>query len=100
MVRQKPVHGTLSASTLVNREGYKRAFTAATLAFFIAWAIIAIGFHLPAKSLYAPPGSLERINGAPLNWWMIQISIGLGVVLAFVYAFVINRLDEKFGIEA
>jgi len=90
----------LSASTPVDREGYKRAFTAATIVFFIAWAIIAIGFHLPAKSLYAPPGSPERINGAPLNWWMIQISIALGVVLAFIYAYVINKLDEKFGIEA
>jgi putative solute:sodium symporter small subunit len=90
----------LPASTLVDRESYKRAFTAATLVFFIAWAIIAIGLHLPAKSLYAPPGSSERVNGAPLNWWMIQLSIGLGVVLAFVYAFVINKLDEKFGIEA
>ncbi|ALL01761.1 hypothetical protein Pyrde_1718 [Pyrodictium delaneyi] len=90
----------MSASTPVDREGYKRAFTAATIVFFIAWAIIAIGFHLPAKSLYAPPGSPERINGAPLNWWMIQISIALGVVLAFIYAYVINKLDEKFGIEA
>jgi len=90
----------LSASTLVDREDYKRAFTAATIVFFIAWAIIAIGFHLPAKSLHAPPGSPERINGAPFNWWMIQISIALGVVLAFIYAYVINKLDEKFGIEA
>lgn len=94
------MYSTLSASTPVDREGYKKAFTAATIVFFIAWAIIAIGFHLPAKSLYAPPGSPERINGAPLNWWMIQISIALGVVLAFIYAYVINKLDEKFGIEA
>jgi putative solute:sodium symporter small subunit len=47
-----------------------------------------------------PYDSPARINGAPLNWWMIQISIALGVILAFAYAYTINRLDEKYGIEA
>ena len=79
-------------------EGYKRAFLLTTLAFFLVWLVVAIGVHLPAKSLYAPPGSPSRINGAPLNWWMIQISIALGIVLAFAYAYVVNSLDEKYGV--
>jgi len=62
------------------------------------WLVIAIGVHLPAKSLYVPPGSPSRINGAPLNWWMIQVSIALGVVLAFAYAYVVNKLDDKYGV--
>ncbi|NOZ89200.1 MAG: DUF4212 domain-containing protein [Crenarchaeota archaeon] len=86
--------------TTINIQAYKRAFALATLTFFIIWAIIAIGVHLPAKSLYAPPGSPERINGAPLNWWMIQISIALGVILAFAYAYTINSIDERYGIKA
>jgi putative solute:sodium symporter small subunit len=84
-----------AATTSVN--SYKRAFYTATLLFFLAWLVIAIIVHLPARSLYAPPGSSARINGAPLNWWMIQISIALGVILAFAYAYTINRLDEKYG---
>ena len=84
------------ATTTVN--AYKRAFTAATLVFFLVWLVVAIIVHLPARSLYAPPGSSARINGAPLNWWMIQISIALGVILAFAYAYTINKLDEKYGV--
>ncbi|KSW11404.1 hypothetical protein CF15_00645 [Pyrodictium occultum] len=90
----------MSALARVDYERYKRAFMLATLVFFLVWLAIAFGLHLPAKSLYAPPGSPARINGAPLNWWMIQVSIALGVVLAFAYAFTINKLDEKYGIEA
>ncbi len=79
---------------------YKRTFTAATLVFFLIWLVIALLVHLPAKSLWAPPASSARINGAPLNWWMIQISIALGVILAFAYAITINKIDEKYGIKA
>lgn len=84
-------------TSAVRVEEYKRAFAATTIVFFIIWLIVAIGFHLPAKSLYSPPGSPARHNGAPTNWWMIQVSIALGVILAFAYALTINRLDEKYG---
>ncbi|BEP17947.1 hypothetical protein PYJP_12990 [Pyrofollis japonicus] len=75
---------------------YKKAFATWTTIYFIVWLVIALGLHLPAKQFYAPPGSEARIGGAPLNWWMIQISIALGIVLAFLYAYTINKLDEKF----
>lgn len=85
------------STTSVRVEEYKRAFAIATTVFFIIWLIVALGVHLPAKSLYTPPGQPGRLNGAPLNWWMIQISIALGVILAFAYAYTINKLDEKYG---
>jgi len=75
---------------------YKRAFASWTILYLIAWIVIAFGAHLPAKKLYSPPGSEARIGGAPLNWWMIQISIALGIVLVFLYAYTINKLDDKF----
>ena len=87
-----------AASDAVRIDSYKRAFALTTLAFFLVWLVIAIGVHLPARELYSPPGSPGRINGAPLNWWLIQISIALGVVLAFAYAFAVNKLDEKYGV--
>jgi len=90
----------VSAPTTASVESYKRSFAALTAIFFTVWLIIAIVVHLPARSLWAPYNSPARINGAPLNWWMIQISIALGVVLAFAYAYAANRLDEKYGITA
>jgi len=91
------VPATSSANTI---EAYKRSFALVTLVFFLIWLVIAIIVHLPARQLWAPVNSPSRINGAPLNWWMIQISIALGVILAFAYAYTVNRLDEKYGIEA
>ncbi len=71
---------------------YRKEFARITAAFFAVWAVIAIGLHLPARMLY----QLGRINGAPLNWWMIQVSIALGIVLAFAYAYVMNKIEEKY----
>jgi len=89
-----------SQATTVPAESYKRDFARLTAIFFALWLIVAIVVHLPARRLWVPYDSPARINGAPLNWWMIQISIALGVVLAFAYAYAVNRLDEKYGIEA
>ncbi len=71
---------------------YRKKFARVTAAFFAAWAVIALGLHLPANIFY----QLGRINGAPLNWWMIQISIFLGIVLAFAYAYVMNKIEEEY----
>jgi putative solute:sodium symporter small subunit len=90
----------VSAATTARLESYKKSFALWTTVFFLVWLTIALGVHLPARQLWAPANSPSRLNGAPLNWWMIQISIALGVILAFAYAYTINKLDEKYGIEA
>ncbi len=90
----------MAATSQATIESYKKSFAGLTVLFFIIWLVIALLVHLPARQLWAPANSPARLNGAPLNWWMIQISIALGVVLAFAYAYTINRLDEKYGIKA
>ncbi len=79
-------------------EEHRKAFGAVTLAFFVVWFIIAILIHMPAPLFYVAPGEPDRIGGAPLNWWLIQASIAMGIVLAFAYSYVMNKIDEKYGV--
>ncbi|RFA98330.1 DUF4212 domain-containing protein [Pyrobaculum aerophilum] len=63
-----------------------------TIGSFIAWLIVAIILPVLAPSFRGVViGSLP-----PLHWYIPAfISIVLGILIIFAYAYVMNRLDEK-----
>jgi len=71
---------------------YWRTLLTITAVFTIVWFIIVYVVHALALQLHK-----IVVNGAPLNWWMIQGSISIGIILAFLYALIMNNyVDKKF----
>jgi len=71
---------------------YWRTVLIITSIFTIAWFIVTYVVHA-----FAPQLHKIVVNGAPLNWWLIQGSISIGIILAFLYALVMNNyVDKKF----
>lgn len=71
---------------------YWRTVLTITSIFTIAWFIVTYVVHAFALQLHK-----IVVNGAPLNWWLIQGSISIGIILAFLYALVMNKyVDKKF----
>ena len=71
---------------------YWRTVLTITAIFTTIWFIITYVVHAIAPQLHT-----VIVNGAPLNWWMIQGSISIGIVLAFLYALIMNNyVDKKF----
>ena len=51
-------------------------------------------------ALFAEPLSKLSIFGFPMHYWVsAQLSVITFVVLIFVYAHLMNRLDQKYGVE-
>ena len=77
------------------QEAYWRANTALIRNLLIVWALVSLVFSiLLAQSLNA-----IRIGSVPLGFWMAQQgSILTFVVLIFIYAFQMDKLDRKYGI--
>jgi len=51
-------------------------------------------------ALLAKPLSKLSIFGFPMHYWVsAQLSVITFVVLIFVYAYAMNRLDQKYGVE-
>ncbi len=51
-------------------------------------------------ALLAKPLSKLTIFGFPMHYWVsAQLSVITFVVLIFVYAFTMNKLDQKYGVE-
>jgi len=51
-------------------------------------------------ALLAEPLSKLSIFGFPMHYWIsAQLSVITFVVLIFVYAYVMNKLDQKYGVE-
>ena len=50
--------------------------------------------------LFAKPLSKLSIFGFPMHYWVsAQLSVITFVVLIFVYAYAMNKLDQKYGVE-
>ena len=60
------------------------------------WALVSYGFAIfLAKPLYA-----IKIGSLPMSfWWAQQGSMFVFVILIFVYARVMDRLDKKYGLD-
>ena len=60
------------------------------------WFVASYGFGI----LLADPLNKIEVGGFPLGFWFAQQgSIYIFVILIFVYVWLMNRLDKKFGVE-
>ncbi len=65
------------------------------IALLVVWAIVSYGGALLAR----PLNSITFI-GFPLGYWVsAQLSVVTFVILIFVYASKMNKLDVEFGVE-
>jgi putative solute:sodium symporter small subunit len=77
------------------RLAYWRANTALIRNLLIVWALVSLVFSI----LLVEPLNAFRLGGLPLGFWMAQQgSILTFVVLIFIYAIQMDKLDRKYGI--
>jgi putative solute:sodium symporter small subunit len=77
------------------QEAYWRANTALIRNLLIVWALVSLVFGI----LLVQPLNTIRLGSLPLGFWMAQQgSILTFVVLIFVYAFGMDKLDRKYGV--
>jgi putative solute:sodium symporter small subunit len=75
---------------------YWRANTALIRNLLIVWALVSLGFSI----LLVQPLNTIRFFGVPFGFWMAQQgSILVFVLLIFIYAFQMDRLDRKYNIK-
>ena len=70
---------------------YWRRVLALTVALFAAWTVIAIWVHLAAPVL-----RYVEVNGMPLHWLMAKISIIIGILLIFGYAYAMRSIEQRY----
>ncbi len=62
----------------------------------VIWFIVSYGFGI----LLVDQRNSMRIGGAKLGFWFAQQgSIYVFVVLIFVYVYLMNKLDKKYGLD-
>ena len=77
------------------QEAYWRANTALIRNLLIVWALVSLVFGI----VLVQPLNAIRLGSLPLGFWMAQQgSILTFVVLIFVYAFRMDKLDRKYGV--
>lgn len=75
-------------------EGYWREHWRLILTLLAIWFVVAYVPPPFAKSL----NSIHILTGFPLGYWLSsQFSITIFVILIFVYALTMNRVDKKYG---
>ncbi|PLZ97090.1 hypothetical protein CEN50_16285 [Fischerella thermalis CCMEE 5268] len=78
------------------RQAYWRANKALIRNLLLVWALVSIGCSIV---LVQPLNNL-RLGGLPVGFWMAQQgSIFIFVVLIFVYAVQMDKLDRQYGIK-
>ena len=76
------------------RKAYWKANTALIRNLLIIWAVVSLGMSI----LFVGPLNNIRLGGVPFGFWMAQQgSIYTFVVLIFVYAVQMDRLERKYG---
>jgi len=76
-------------------EGYWRATLGLLTKVLIIWFLVSFG----AGILFAPLLNQIHLGGYPLGFWFAQQgSIYVFLVLIFVYASSMNRLDKKYDV--
>lgn len=80
----------------VDVKGYWRANVRLILVLLSIWAVVSFGCGI----LFIEQLNEFKIGNLPLGFWFAnQGSIYTFVVLIFVYAWRMDRLDKKFGVE-
>lgn len=78
-----------------NRSAYWRANLALLSVLLWVWFVVSYGFGI----LLSEPLNAIALWGYPLGFWFAQQgSIYVFLVLIFVYAWAMNRLDRKYGV--
>lgn len=76
------------------RQAYWRANTALIRNLLLIWALVSLGFSI----LLVQPLNNIRLGSLPFGFWMAQQgSIFIFVVLIFIYAIQMDKLDRKYG---
>jgi putative solute:sodium symporter small subunit len=76
------------------RRAYWRANTTLIRNLLIVWALVSLVFSI----LLVQPLNTIRFFGVPFGFWMAQQgSILVFVVLIFIYAFQMDKLDQKYN---
>ena len=77
-----------------------RAYWRANLAYVAVLLVIWFAVSYGAGILLVDELNAVRIGRAPLGFWMAQQgSIYVFVALIFVYVWLMNRLDRRYGVE-
>lgn len=78
-----------------NRSAYWKANLRLLTILLIIWFVVSFGFGI----LLVDPLNAINLGGYKLGFWFAQQgSIYTFLVLIFVYAFAMNRLDRKFDV--
>lgn len=78
------------------RAGYWRANLNLLTILLIIWFIVSYGFGI----LLVEPLNAIKLGGYPLGFWFAQQgSIYVFLVLIFVYAVAMNKLDKKYEVD-
>lgn len=79
-----------------NSRSYWRTNTALIRNLLIVWALVSLVFSI----LLVQPLNTIRFFGVPFGFWMAQQgSILIFVVLIFIYAFQMDKIDRKHNIK-
>lgn len=79
-----------------NHEAYWRANIRLMALLLAVWFTVSFGFGI----LLVEPLNAIPLFGFKLGfWWAQQGSIFVFVILIFVYAYCMHRLDQKYGVE-
>jgi putative solute:sodium symporter small subunit len=78
-----------------NRASYWRANLALLSVLLFIWFLVSYGFGI----LLVEPLNAVQLGGYKLGFWFAQQgSIYIFLVLIFLYAWAMNRLDRKYGV--
>lgn len=78
-----------------NRQAYWRANLKLLAVLLAIWFLVSFGCGI----LFVDTLNQIRIGGFKLGFWFAQQgAIYVFVVLIFAYVFIMNRLDEKYGV--
>jgi putative solute:sodium symporter small subunit len=80
-----------------DRKGYWRANLKLITILLSIWAIVSFGCGI---LFIEPLNEFRFFGGVPLGFWFAQQgSIYVFVVLIFVYAYQMDKLDKKYGVD-
>jgi len=85
---------------MANNQSKRTAYWKENLSYLVVlliiWFIVSYGCGI----LFVDQLNVYRIGGAKLGFWFAQQgSIYVFVILIFVYVWLMNRLDKKYGFE-
>ncbi len=91
----EPSNDAASASNTTQAAAYWRANIRVVLSLLAVWFVVSFGFGI---LLLEPLNQIQFFGFKFGFWWAQQGSIYVFVVLIFVYAWLMHRIDRKYGV--